>query len=44
MFKQKQYHLGYYATFEEAVVARKQAEKDFFEKFLEEHKYEKETV
>lgn len=37
-FKQKQYHLGYYATFEEAVAARKQAEKDFFGKFLEEHK------
>lgn len=38
MFKQKQYHLGYFATFEEAVAARKQAEKDFFGKFLEEHK------
>lgn len=37
-FKQKQYHLGYFATFEEAVAARKQAEKDFFGKFLEEHK------
>ena len=38
MFKQKQYHLGYFATFEEAVAIRKQAEKDFFGKFLEEHK------
>lgn len=37
-FKRKAYHLGYFNTLEEATKARKQAEKDLYGKFLDEHK------
>ena len=34
VFQQKQYHIGYYATFEEAVEARKEAETFIEEKVI----------